>query len=341
MQAAALIDLWTEGYIEPIEPPAEPYHILAQQFMALALQEQGIGLRTWFDWMKRVPAFEQMPTRSIEGIVEWMLQREIIWEEQGIAGIGRRGEETYGRRHFMELLSVFTSPPLFHVLHGREEVGFVDELTFLGKRDPQHVLLLGGRAWGVTHIDWQSRIAYVTVSDDKGISRWRGEGQSLGFRLCQAIKSALVSEQTRTSWSRRACDQMIELRREFAWLTHDNSTVLFDHSGKCAWWTFAGLRANATLASTFTKANLMATADNLAVRFEELPSVPDIERAFQDMRSREASNLVPAVDEAAVDGLKFSECLPPDLAKRVLEIRNRDDAGVERVLRTPIRIVSE
>jgi ATP-dependent Lhr-like helicase len=134
---------------------------------------------------------------------------------------------------------------------------------------------------------------------------------------------------------------MIELRREFAWLTHDNSTVLFDHSGKCAWWTFAGLRANATLASTFTKANLMATADNLAVRFEELPSVPDIERAFQDMRSREASNLVPAVDEAAVDGLKFSECLPPDLAKRVLEIRNRDDAGVERVLRTPIRIVSE
>ena len=64
-----------------------------------------------------------------------MLAQGMLWEEQGILGIGQKGEETYGRRHFLELLSVFLSPPLFAVLHGRQELGFVDELTFLGKQE--------------------------------------------------------------------------------------------------------------------------------------------------------------------------------------------------------------
>ena len=48
---------------------------------------------------------------------------------QGLLGIGATGEATFGRRNFMELLSVFLSPPLFTVTHGREQVGFVDETT--------------------------------------------------------------------------------------------------------------------------------------------------------------------------------------------------------------------
>src|SRR4029079_4773062 len=28
LQAAGLIALWSDGYVEPIEPPAEPYHVL-------------------------------------------------------------------------------------------------------------------------------------------------------------------------------------------------------------------------------------------------------------------------------------------------------------------------
>ena len=40
---------------KPVEPPAEPYHILAQQLMALVLQERGIGRHTWFEWVASVP----------------------------------------------------------------------------------------------------------------------------------------------------------------------------------------------------------------------------------------------------------------------------------------------
>ena len=111
VRAAALIELWASGYVEPMEPPSEPYHILAQQLMALALQERGIGRRDWPRWVRNVPAFSQMASDKIDTLVSWMLDQEILWEEAGILWFGRRGEETYGRRNFLELLSVFTSPP--------------------------------------------------------------------------------------------------------------------------------------------------------------------------------------------------------------------------------------
>ena len=153
IQAAALIDLWADGYVEPVVPPAAAYHVLAQQLMALILQESGIGRRTWQEWIANVQVFRQMPAEIFERVVDHLIQKDLLWDEQGLLGIGRRGEELFGRKHFLELMSVFLSPPVFTVLHGRTELGYVDELTFIGKQEGARVLLLGGRAWKVTHID--------------------------------------------------------------------------------------------------------------------------------------------------------------------------------------------
>jgi ATP-dependent helicase Lhr and Lhr-like helicase len=105
------------------------------------------------------------------------------------------------------------SPPLFSILHGRQELGYVDEMTFLGKHEGPRVLLLGGRSWKVNHIDWQRRIAHVEATDVTGRSRWKGQGQGLGFRLAQAIKRILATDQRcrvagpgepRSGWARSA-----------------------------------------------------------------------------------------------------------------------------------------
>lgn len=133
----------------------------------------------WWDWIRRVPGFAALPQETVAQVVACMLQRDLLWDEAGILGIGRRGEAEFGRRNFLELMSVFLSPPLFTVLHGRQELGFVDELTFLGKQPGPRVLLLGGRAWHVTHVDWGRRVAFVEVSDDKGRSHWKGAGQGV------------------------------------------------------------------------------------------------------------------------------------------------------------------
>ena len=44
----------------------------------------------------------------------------------------------------------------------------------------------------------------------------------------------------------------------------------------------------------------------------------------------------PAVNEAAVNGLKFAECLPLDLALEMLERRLTDAPGAIRILSEPV-----
>ena len=119
--------------------------------------------------------------------------------------LGREGQDTYGRKNFLDLISVFTAPPLFTVLHGRRELGSVDESTFLARReDGPPVLLLAGRAWRVTHLDWKRRRAHVEPAEDEGRSRWRGEGQFLARELCGAIRRILAGDEVSPRWSRRA-----------------------------------------------------------------------------------------------------------------------------------------
>lgn len=190
--------------------------------MALILQEQGIGRYTWLERVAGVPGFANLPADKIQEVAAWMLSRGMLWQEQGILGIGQKGEETYGRRHFLELLSVFLSPPLFAALHGRQELGFVDELTFLGKQEGPRVLLLGGRAWRVTHIDWQRKVAHVEVSEARGRTRWKGAGQGLSFRLSQAIKHVLAKDEAPPWWSQRARTQIEEIRAKFPWVTAES-----------------------------------------------------------------------------------------------------------------------
>lgn len=341
VQAAGLIDLWHEGYVEPIQPPPEPYHVLAQQLMALVLQEQGIGRHTWLDWIKGVPAFSQMPPERIQEIMAWMLAQGFLWEEQGILGIGRKGEEAYGQRHFLELLSVFLSPPLFAVLHGRQELGFVDELTFLGKQQGARVLLLGGRAWHVTHVDWQRKVAHVEASDDHGHTRWKGEGRGLSFRLCQAIKGVLAEDETRPWWSQRARTQLDEVRERFPWLTPESTVVVTSQDGGMAWWTFAGRNANAAIApAVANRAQVQTTSDNLVIEFERALPLEAVERAIEGLRSCETAELLPVVDPQALEGLKFSDCLPQELGIHLLAMRTQDQIAVDRVLRSHLRLVS-
>ncbi len=47
LHAAGLLSRWAQGWVEPVVPPPAPRHIVAQQLLALALQEKTVGLRTW------------------------------------------------------------------------------------------------------------------------------------------------------------------------------------------------------------------------------------------------------------------------------------------------------
>jgi ATP-dependent Lhr-like helicase len=341
IQAAGLLQLWCDDYIEPIVPPCFPYHILSQQLMALALQESGIGRGEWFSWVQGVQGFAEMPNSHREQLVEWMLDKKILWDDEGILWLGREGEETFGRRNFLELFSVFMSPPLFSVLHGRQDLGYVDETTFLGKQNGPKALLLGGRSWLVNHIDWQRRIAFVEATDQKGCSRWKGEAGGTGYRLAQSIQQVLASNANAECWSRRAETQIHNLRLDFSWLNRDSTTALNDTDGRLSWWTFAGDRGNATLANEIAQLTARQVEhDSFSLTFESTTQFGELEDAISKLRNKDIEEMRPPVDERAIEGLKFSKCLPISLAQEMLEARLRDCMAVRETLASNVRSVT-
>ena len=167
------------GYVEPVQAPPCPYHILAQQLMALVLPERGVGKSQWFSWINTVPGFAKIPPERVAELVDAMLAKGILWSDDGILAFAPEGEATFGRQNSIAILSVFTSPPLFTVMSGQKELGKVHESTFYRREEGLVILVLAGRNWKTRHLDWKRRVAHVEPTDEKGRSRWLGEGQML------------------------------------------------------------------------------------------------------------------------------------------------------------------
>lgn len=173
LRAAGILDLWSRGYVEPIEPPPLPYPLFAQQVMALALQTGGVRREEWREWIGALPCFAAM-TDEPDAILTHMLETGILHEDQGRVWFGAAGEKKFGYKNFLELYSIFTSPPLFTVLHGRTELGLVHESSFLPREGEPVTLLLGGRSWMVRSLDWGHHRAFVEAAPAGGRSRWCG-----------------------------------------------------------------------------------------------------------------------------------------------------------------------
>lgn len=338
LRAAGLIDLWASGYVEPVEPPPRPYHLLAQQILALALQCGGIGRHEWRQWIGDVPCFAAMEAEPDE-IVEHMLRHGILHEDQGRMWLGVQGEKQFGYRNFLDLFSVFTSPPLFTVLHGRTELGLVHESTFLarGNRGEPTELLLAGRSWEVTSVDWSSRRAFVAPGVGGGRSRWCGSSRALHFRHTRAIRHVLASGQMSGQPSQRAQSKLEELKDEMVWVDESGTAVVRDAEGQVRWWTFAGLRANEMLAAGLQ--GLVAAPqvkDSLMLPLVATADAAGVRTALDQMDPQNASV---APREEALDGLKFRQCLPEHLAASLLAARAADRLGFVEVLQERLRDV--
>jgi ATP-dependent Lhr-like helicase len=342
LQAAALIDLWRDGYVEPIEPPPQPYHVLAQQLIALILQEKGIGRTAWRDWIGRMPGFANLSLEDVEAVITAMTEQTILWEDAGILGMGEAGEREYGWRNYMEVMSVFLTPPLFQVRHGRRELGLVDNSSFIPKSQGSPVILsLGGRSWLLRNVDWQHGIAYVEPAADAGRSRWRSSGVGLGFTMCRRIRDMLAADMQREWWSHRAREAIAEARMEYPWLTTEGTAVTLEPQRDLCWWTFAGRAVNASL-STALQQHITGkiSHDNFAVKIETGATMAEIEPLVVELQRKPPETLMPAIDTDAITALKFSDCLPPELAQRMLQVRAMDVAGLRTVLAESVRFVA-
>ncbi|MCO6436559.1 MAG: DEAD/DEAH box helicase [Phycisphaerae bacterium] len=340
LRAAGLIEMWRSGFVEPIAPPPRPYHVFAQQIMALALQLGGVERQAWREWIGLVPAFAELSETDAKDILDHMIALDILWQENGILWFGRRGETEFGYRNFMDLLSVFTSEPLFTVKCGQSDLGFVHELSFAAGKQAEKTLLLGGRSWMVTHVDWNRRVAYVEPVERRGRSRWLGSGQSMSFELCQSIRRILVSDDEPSLWSQRARAEMKEAREEYSWVQEADTAIVSSQTG-LAWWTFAGDRANAAISQRLRELTVsVVESESLSITIACGVSQETLSEAITEIRQAGADMLKVDVEPEMLEGLKFTSCLPETVARGILQARMADPVAITSVLREPYRNVT-
>ncbi|XKF14680.1 DEAD/DEAH box helicase [Halomonas sp. BLK-85] len=323
LRSIGLLSLWRSGFVEPIEPPALPLHIYAQQIMALCLQERGIIEADIKRWIGKMPGFERSAPEQRSAVLRHMQETGILHSDGGLLSIGDRGERTFGYRHFMELVSVFTTPPMVKVFHGRQELGEVHELTFaVGDTDSPALLTLGGRNWCTTYVDWPRRRAFVEPTELRGRSQWLGSGQPMHFELCQAIESELLSTDVPYGYSKRASTLLDGLREEFGWLEAGQTSVLVDNDCNATWWTFAGAVFNAAMANALGDLADKVSSDNLAISLSKVVDTSRLKKRIRQLLDAEGDEVVKVpLDTGFIQELKFMECLPQELVDGELSSR--------------------
>lgn len=330
--------LWRDGWVEPVTAPPLPAHLLAHQILALVLQEGALGSRTWPEWLGSPLVLGDDVELLSDAVVEHLSSNGYLAVDGGMWTLGPVAEAELGRQHFLELTSVFTSPPIYTVLAGRREIGHVHDLAIWAAfqtREGLATLLLGGRGWRILDIDWRRRRINVEVSDQRGRTGYRGIGRPLGYELAQAVGRVLAGAEVGVDLSQRASTAIERIREHTQLLDPGTATTLrSDLDGKVSWWTCAGLRANVELAARL--GDLAAgphLVDSLSIRLSR-DEAPDA--VFEAANSATPVDDLLNATEQMAESLKFASAIPSWLADAVTLARFSDPDGVAATLNRPV-----
>ncbi|MBI2893929.1 MAG: DEAD/DEAH box helicase [Deltaproteobacteria bacterium] len=344
MQALAIVRLAGRGWIEDVRPAEHASHILAHQVMALALQEGGVSRHRVLGWIRDAYPFTSIADDELQSLVDTMLGRQILYEADDVLSLGARGESFYGRKHFFELYAVFSSPPMLRVMHGREEVGYVQSSFIQGHDGKQGPLTfrLAGRPWEAVHIDWSKGAVSVNPAPAGRVPSWVGSPSVLSYELCQAMREVLTAEDVGPAvLSAGAEAELRSLREAYGGLLEGGAAPIESVADAIQWHTFAGGAINRLLAAGLESVTgRQWVSGNLSIRSKEAGLV-EANEAVAQLRSLSWEPLAFARARAMARGMitKFQPCLPADAEDRLLCDKLLDLPGTLRFLAS-VRVAS-
>lgn len=340
VQALGLCLAWEDGFVEPLEPPALPIHLLLQQFLALLLQEGGLGEHTWQEWLGDPLILGLEVEAEREELILHLMDTGVVASDNGLLWLGPDGERRFGKRNFLDLVAVFSEAPILKVLHGRTHLGQIPSRLLVHEEEDGHVILLAGRSWAVRDVDWRRRVVQVEPAIDRGKARWFGSGQGLSFELCQRMRAGLAGrDPDAVVLSERARRRLALLRERYWWADGDDTVVVREADGRVRWWTFAGLDANLWLSTALGDLrDVKVPRSDLEIRLRSDVSAHDVRQVIEKLDLDEL-RLAPEISEGAVDELKFADLLPEEVALDIVEHRLRDPQAVQHVASSLVRSV--
>ncbi|MGB5065145.1 MAG: hypothetical protein WBQ37_15520 [Candidatus Competibacter sp.] len=182
-----------------------------------------------------------------------------------------------------------------------------------GEQD-HRLLLLAGRSWRVIEVEWSRRIVWLEPVHESGKARWMGGARSLSREVCQAIRTVLTTGVPPiATLSQRARTALRGLSDELPMSLGTHFVVARSDKASTRTWTFAGTRANRTLAR-------QASVGDQKVRFDAM----SVQAPAALMTGMPSGSLTLTEAEIATfaESIKFAACVPRELLARTIITRN-------------------
>ena len=340
--AAALVTLAKEGWVESVPVLDRCWPVLVHQVFAMSLARGGVTPAEVRGQHRAVPDFSGISEAELDRLLEYMLRDRSLEVVDGRYVLGPKAERRYGRKNFMELYSVFSSPQTYTVVTtsgqplGSLQQDFVDRLV-----DGTSTFLLGGRAWSVFQVSHSDRRVMVVAAGRGRKPTWGGYiPQFLGFEVCQRILELLCSEAPLAFLHPSAAEWLNDRREELAGVLEPGRGGFEVDDGEVRWWTFAGGGINSTLKYALSSLghDWTVVSDNFTVkvRATELDAASVLE-AVEELRDPEYWE-TPGLWAEITSSLpayrlsKFDDVLPPWSRRELVASFLLDVEGAWRVV---------
>lgn len=343
LQAIALVELAKGGWVENVSVETRCWPVLIHQLLAMSLAGSGIGQDEAWGFLERVPDFGGIGRGEVDQLVEWMVEDGTLRRASGRLVLGPKAEKKFGRKNFMELFAVFSSPQSYAVqMADGQPLGtlsqqFVDTLV-----EGVSSFLLGGRAWAVLTVRHEDRRVVVEKAPRGKQPTWGGFlPQFLGYEVCQQIRDVLRSDVKYGYLEDQAWEVLRAEREKMEEVTGEESGGLEVDEEEIRWWTFAGGKINATLRYALEEAcgDWKVIPDNFGIKIRG--ETADVERLkgvvqklrrdefWEDRRWQEIAECLPNYRLT-----KFQPLMPNWVEREVVAGYLLDVAGARRWLET-------
>jgi len=326
--AIAIVELAKEKWVEKVHFSAETWHILLHQIMAQCLQYGGTKIETIWDNIRNASCFNNIKEDEYKKFVEFLVKDNFLFYEDGFLSLGEKAEKVFGRKNFMEIYSVFSSPIEFQVYTisgtgiGTVQQEFAESL-FAG----QSSFVLAGKAWLVERIEWSESKIIVSMAPAGVTPLWGSIfPKILSKDLCRKIYSILTKGEEYSYLDERAKATLKQIQKDKENFLRSSLAPIYFSNDEILWWTYAGGRINHTLKFAFKciYKDLEVTCSNEYIKIKKSKfTISAFQEQILEMRKREFWNQPDLMNEILslmpeYRFSKFQNFLPENLQKEMI-----------------------
>lgn len=275
LQSIAIVELAREGWVEDVKTHKRVWHILLHQIMAMCLERGAVTKKLLKKQLLSAYAFSNISETEFDKFFDYLFSKDFLHDDGGTFSMGLEAEKAFGRKNFMEIYSVFSSPLEFEVIRLSGDVIGTVQMDFLEKLlEEKSSFYLSGKAWSVERIEWKKRRVLVVPTTGGKVPKWGGVSPSfLSYKLSRKMRDILVSDKEISYLDMDSSEMLLELRQDQqAFLASSFAPIEYDEKG-IKWWTWAGGNINNTLRAVLMMeldAVVQARNESITIKHEHL-----------------------------------------------------------------------